>query len=420
MNRTRSLARARDLLAARSAPAGRSWRGRRTAASGTAGWWSASHAQAGHRHHAARHLPAAQLLRHPRPRRQRGTCPTARSARGDYWVEDNASALLQPLPQQGSGRLPLVADVRGTNASERLTDFPTQYEYADQHRLQLRSQVRHRGAGIFLHVNGRGATAGCVSVPRWFMRRRWPGSTRTASAGDRDRPLEHRGSKERAPRPPSRSTGHHLTLVNLEKVMYPRTGTTKAEVLNYYAQVAPVMLPHLADRAVTRIRWPHGTGDKSFFEKNTPGGTPSWVRTVTVPTTGSRTQSEEEGELTLPDHRRSRHADLAGQPRRPRAARPPVDGRRSRAVRRTPTGWSSTSTRVTRPGLGECSQVALLVRDRLAAGRPRVRAGHERLEGPAPVRRARRQAHLRGGARLRQGDRRGARVRSSRSWWSRR
>ena len=39
--------------------------------------------------------------------------------------------------------------------------------------------------------------------------------------------------------------GHHLTLVNLEKVMYPRTGTTKAEVLNYYAQVAPVMLPHL-------------------------------------------------------------------------------------------------------------------------------------------------------------------------------
>ena len=57
--------------------------------------------------------------------------------------------------------------------------------------------------------------------------------------------------------------------------MYPRTGTTKGEVLNYYAQVAPVMLPHLADRAVTRIRWPHGTGDKSFFEKNMPGGTPS-------------------------------------------------------------------------------------------------------------------------------------------------
>ena len=57
--------------------------------------------------------------------------------------------------------------------------------------------------------------------------------------------------------------------------MYPRTGTTKAEVLNYYAQVAPVMLPHLADRAVTRIRWPNGTSEQSFFEKNVPGGTPS-------------------------------------------------------------------------------------------------------------------------------------------------
>ena len=86
--------------------------------------------------------------------------------------------------------------------------------------------------------------------------------------------------------------GRTLTLVNLEKVMYPRTGTTKGEVRNYYAQVAPRMLPVLADRAVTRIRWPHGTAEKSFFEKNVPGGTPSWVRTVTVPTTGSRTASK--------------------------------------------------------------------------------------------------------------------------------
>jgi len=94
--------------------------------------------------------------------------------------------------------------------------------------------------------------------------------------------------------------GRRLTLVNLEKVMYPRTGTTKAEVLNYYAQVAPVLLPMLADRATTRIRWPHGTGEQSFFEKNVPAGTPSWVRVVTVPTTGSRSASKEEGELRFP------------------------------------------------------------------------------------------------------------------------
>jgi len=82
--------------------------------------------------------------------------------------------------------------------------------------------------------------------------------------------------------------GRTLKISNLHKVLYPRTGTTKGEVLNYYAQVAPVMLPHLRDRCVTRIRWPHGVQEASFFEKNTPAGTPSWVRTAKVPTTGSR------------------------------------------------------------------------------------------------------------------------------------
>jgi bifunctional non-homologous end joining protein LigD len=160
--------------------------------------------------------------------------------------------------------------------------------------------------------------------------------------------------------------GHRLTLVNLEKVMYPQAGTTKAEVLNYYAQVAPVMLPHLADRAVTRIRWPHGTGDKSFFEKNAPGGTPSWVRTVSVPTTGSRTQSGEEGELRFPviDSLATLtwlvnlaslelHVHQWTVTRRGRTQNP------NRLVIDLDPGDPA--------GLGECSQVALLVRDRLAA-----------------------------------------------------
>ncbi|MDX6300103.1 MAG: bifunctional non-ous end joining protein LigD [Nocardioidaceae bacterium] len=82
--------------------------------------------------------------------------------------------------------------------------------------------------------------------------------------------------------------GRTLKLSNLSKVLYPLTGTTKGEVLNYYARIAPVLLPHLAHRAVTRIRWPHGTSDMQFFEKNVPNGVPSWIRTVTVPSTGSR------------------------------------------------------------------------------------------------------------------------------------
>jgi bifunctional non-homologous end joining protein LigD len=94
--------------------------------------------------------------------------------------------------------------------------------------------------------------------------------------------------------------GRTLKISNLGKVLYPRTGTTKGEVLSYYATIAPVLLPHLKDRAVTRIRWPHGVEDMSFFEKNIPGGTPSWVHTVKVPTTGSRTASKEDGTLVFP------------------------------------------------------------------------------------------------------------------------
>jgi bifunctional non-homologous end joining protein LigD len=82
--------------------------------------------------------------------------------------------------------------------------------------------------------------------------------------------------------------GRTLKISNLAKVMYPATGTTKGEVLNYYARVAPVLLPHVAGRAVTRIRWPHGTEQGQFFEKNVPNGVPDWVRTVTVPSSGSR------------------------------------------------------------------------------------------------------------------------------------
>lgn len=94
--------------------------------------------------------------------------------------------------------------------------------------------------------------------------------------------------------------GRTLAVSNLDKVLYPRTGTTKGEVLHYYASIAPVLLPQLRDRAVTRVRWPHGVAEGSFFEKNAPAGTPSWVRTATVPTTGSRTASGKDGLLTFP------------------------------------------------------------------------------------------------------------------------
>ncbi|WP_427384646.1 non-homologous end-joining DNA ligase [Janibacter sp. G56] len=77
--------------------------------------------------------------------------------------------------------------------------------------------------------------------------------------------------------------GRRLKLSSLDKVMYPATETTKAEVLDYYARIAPVMLPHLAQRPVTRVRWPHGVEDPTmFFEKNLPSGAPSWLRSVAI------------------------------------------------------------------------------------------------------------------------------------------
>jgi len=76
--------------------------------------------------------------------------------------------------------------------------------------------------------------------------------------------------------------GRKLRLTSLDKLLYPATETTKGEVLNYYAQVSEVLLPHLADRAVTRVRWPHGVEGPSFFEKNLPSGAPSWLESVVV------------------------------------------------------------------------------------------------------------------------------------------
>ncbi|HEY6798023.1 MAG TPA: non-homologous end-joining DNA ligase, partial [Kineosporiaceae bacterium] len=81
--------------------------------------------------------------------------------------------------------------------------------------------------------------------------------------------------------------GRRLVLRNLDKVLYPATGTTKGEVLAYYAAVAPALLGQLADRPVTRKRWPDGVEGQSFFEKNLPGGTPGWIRRIRLPAPGS-------------------------------------------------------------------------------------------------------------------------------------
>ncbi len=74
--------------------------------------------------------------------------------------------------------------------------------------------------------------------------------------------------------------GQMLKLTNLDKVLYPDTGFTKGEVIDYYVAVSEPLLAHVRDRPLTRKRWPDGVGAAPFFEKNKPRGTPDWVRTA--------------------------------------------------------------------------------------------------------------------------------------------
>ncbi len=76
--------------------------------------------------------------------------------------------------------------------------------------------------------------------------------------------------------------GRRLRLSNLDKLMYPDVGFTKAQVIDYYARIGPAVLPHLAGRPVTMVRWPDGVDGKSFFEKRCPPHAPKWVQTTPV------------------------------------------------------------------------------------------------------------------------------------------
>ena len=82
--------------------------------------------------------------------------------------------------------------------------------------------------------------------------------------------------------------GRRLRITNLDKVLYPETGTTKGEVIDYYTRIAEVMIPHVVGRPVTRKRWPDGVGTEDdpgmvFFAKDLERGAPSWVRRMPIP-----------------------------------------------------------------------------------------------------------------------------------------
>jgi bifunctional non-homologous end joining protein LigD len=75
----------------------------------------------------------------------------------------------------------------------------------------------------------------------------------------------------------AKTPGPRVQLTNADKVLYPATGTTKADVFDYYTSIAEVMVPHIAGRAATRKRWPNGVDQESFFEKQLASSAPDWL-----------------------------------------------------------------------------------------------------------------------------------------------
>lgn len=82
--------------------------------------------------------------------------------------------------------------------------------------------------------------------------------------------------------------GKHLKLSNLDKILYPAAGFTKGQVIDYYARISPVLLPHLKDKPLTMKRYPGGVNEEFFFEKNAPQHRPDWVKTAPIWSYGNK------------------------------------------------------------------------------------------------------------------------------------
>jgi len=129
-----------------------------------------------------------------------------------------------------------------------------------------------------------------LTVWRGAPRPRGSNSKAKAGAGA---PTPHSGRERRytgcvSTSPMVEIEGRQLKLSNLDKVLYPATGFTKGQVIDYYAHIAPVLVPHLAGRPLTLKRYPNGVDSEYFFEKNATAHRPEWVKTAPIWSEGNR------------------------------------------------------------------------------------------------------------------------------------
>ncbi|WP_308819144.1 non-homologous end-joining DNA ligase [Pseudonocardia alni] len=190
------------------------------------------------------------------------------TGRGELWVADVLHT---------GGR-----DVRALPAEERralLEELPL-----DGPHRRAAPSYPNAGARLLDAVRDQGLP-GVVAVRA--------GSGYPEGAGDDWREVRVDGTSRRtAQRGTARREGYgRASLSNPDKVLYPATGTTKADVLGHYLAVAEVMVPHLDARPATLKRWPDGVEGSSFFEKNVARHAPEWLRTARVGTPGGRSES---------------------------------------------------------------------------------------------------------------------------------
>lgn len=102
-------------------------------------------------------------------------------------------------------------------------------------------------------------------------------SAEVEKRGTRKRPQAFQGEASSL-----KINGREVKLSNLGKVLYPRNGFTKGQIIDYYLRIAPVMLPHLKDRPLTLKRYPNGVDAPFFYEKKCPSFRPDWVQTISV------------------------------------------------------------------------------------------------------------------------------------------
>ncbi|GAC67061.1 ATP-dependent DNA ligase [Gordonia soli] len=178
--------------------------------------------------------------------------------------------------------------------------------------------------------------------------------------------------------------GHRISITNLSKVLYPASGTRKFEVIDYYSRIADTMLPHLAGRLITRKRWPNGIESTPFFEKDLPDSSPAWIarygiehtsRVITYPLARSRADlvwmaQMAALELHTPQWRVPVQDATDGDDAVPIAD----DGADEQRTDQKTGRWRGQANRLVLdldPGPGvplhRCAEVALMIRDMLAA-----------------------------------------------------